>query len=106
MSWIMILTFFIQETWLYISANNHVTAAVCNFGYKLHHVMREDTSKRTGGGVGILCKNIYHLPKMKLKVFTLFEHCMYILQKSQLSPPLGGAQSNFTFSNFVQSFPN
>ena len=41
------------ETWL-TTAKNDVTASISDFGYYIHHVIRKNSSKIRGGGVGIL----------------------------------------------------
>ena len=62
---------FVTETWL-TSQCNDVTANIYTYNYHLHHVIRKDGIKKSGGGVGILCLKKNHLRGIKSPVFQSF----------------------------------
>jgi hypothetical protein len=64
---------FLSETWLR-SRRSNITATVEEFGYKLHHSIRKNRAKETGGGVGVLVKKTLDVKKVKAKQFQTFEH--------------------------------
>ena len=66
---------FISETWLH-SEKNDVTSLVKDKGYLLRHVIRKNSSKDLGGGVGILIKNTINHKQIPCKLYSSFEHMM------------------------------
>lgn len=69
---------FLTETWQ-LTCNNAVTAAVKDFGYTLHHKIRNHDTKSRAGGVGILCSSNIDIKvkNYKLSKFTSFEYAVY-----------------------------
>ena len=66
---------FLSETWL-TSEENHVTALVKTYGYKLLHNRRKNRQKETGSGVGILIRTSMVYKHMKTKTYSSFELTM------------------------------
>ena len=64
---------FLSETWLK-SKKNNITAMFDEYGYKLHHNIRTERKKETGGGVGILVKSTLDVKPVKVKQYQTFEH--------------------------------
>ena len=55
---------FISETWL-SSQKNKTTAVIKEYEYSIKHVVRDDSNKERGGGVGIVIKNTIKSKPMK-----------------------------------------
>ena len=66
---------FLSETWL-TSEENHVTALVKTYGYKLLHNRRKNRQKETGSGVGTLIRTSMIYKHMKTKTYSSFELTM------------------------------
>ena len=73
---------FISETWL-TTPTNDITAYMKTRGYTFHHTVRNDSVKKSGGGVGILCRSKYKLIPLKSVKYQSFEHCMYSVRKDK-----------------------
>ena len=66
------------ETWL-TTAKNDVTASISDFGYKIQHVIRKNSAKIRGGGVGILRRTNIKPVRLNCGSYSSFEHCaLYI----------------------------
>ena len=63
---------FLSETWL-LSNKNSITSMIKEYGYHTHHAKRQNRSKITGGGVGILVKSSLDTTRKVSKQFLSFE---------------------------------